>query len=147
MYYFSVCITLDENAPSIKPDPDAKHDSSHHSSRMGFARRISRLMRIHCFSWGINRMPVFNIYSTTVALLTLLEDLSDPRSREAFVHLAVVATAFARRWVLGQQKLELVQNQAQWMGVKLPDETEPLFSGLESHNDESLGSRKRVKLQ
>lgn len=147
MYYYSVCITLDENAPSIKPDPDTKIDSNNHSSRMGFARRISCLMRIHCSSWGANQMPVFNIFSTTTALMTLLEDLSNPRNREAFVHLVVVAKAFARRWVLGQKRLELVQRQAQWMGIKLPDETEPLFSGLESHNDESHGSRKRVKLK
>lgn len=147
MYYYSIRITLDQNAPSFKPDPDAKHDSNHHSSRMGFARRISCLMRIHCSSWGVNRIPVFNIFSTTTALLALLTDLSDPRNREAFVHLAVVAKAFARRWVLGQKKLELVQKQAQWMGIKLPDETEPLFSGLESHTDESHNSRKRVKLK
>lgn len=147
MYYYSICITLDENAPSIKPDPDTKHDFNHHSSRMEFARRISCLMRIHCSSWGVNRMPVFNIFSTTTALLALLADLSDPQNRDAFVHLAVVAKAFARRWVLGQKKLEQVQAQAQWMGIKLPDETEPLFSSLESLTDESLSSRKRVKLK
>lgn len=98
-------------------------------------------MRIHRSSWGIDRIPVSNVPSICTALLALLTNLSDPQNCDAFINLAVAAKASARRWVLGRVKLELVQQQAQKMGVELPDETKPLFSDLE------VTSRKKAKLE
>lgn len=138
MYYYSICITLDQYAPSIKLDLDTNNESD---PRLSNARRISYLMRIHRSSWGIDRIPVSNIVSISTALLALLTNLSDPQNCDAFVNLAVAAKAFSRRWVLGRVKLELVHQQAQKMGVDLPGETKPLFSDLE------VTSRKRAKLE
>lgn len=65
------------------------------------------------------------------ALLTLLPNLSNPQNREAFINLAVSAKAFARRWVVGRAKLELVQRRAREMGVEWPVEIGALFADEE----------------
>lgn len=140
MYYYSICITLDQYAPSIKLDLDLNTNNGF-DTRLSNARRISYLMRIHRSSWGIDRIPVSNIVSISTALLALLTNLSDPQNCDAFVNLAVAAKAFSRRWVLGRVKLEQVHQQAQKMGVDLPGETKPLFSDL------GVTSRKRAKLE
>ena len=140
MYYYTICITLNQHAPpSIKHDPDS---NNHHlaPSSFFFARKISHLAHIHRSSWGIDRIPVSNIFWITTALLTLLPNLTDPENREAFVNLAVAAKAFSRRWVLGRSNLGLVQQRAREMQVDLPDETGSLFLNLES-----VSPRKHVK--
>lgn len=140
MYYYTVCIALDQYAPSIKPDPDYK-TLINDTPSLFFSRRISRLMRIHRSAWGIDRIPLSNIFWITTALLTLLDNLSDPQNRDAFSNLAVAAKAFSRRWVLGQAKLEQLQQRASDRGIALPDETGPLFSDLEF-----VAWRKRAKV-
>lgn len=140
MYYYTICIALNQHAPSIKhePDPD-KHGLAPPS--LFFARKISHLAHIHRSSWGIDRIPVSNIFWITTALLTLLPNLTDPENRDAFVNLAVASKAFSRRWVLGRSNLGLVQRRAREMQVDLPDETGPLFLNLES-----ISPRKRLKV-
>ena len=140
MYYHTICIALDQQAPpSIKHEPDS--DGHLAPPSLLYARKISHLAHIHRSSWGIDRIPVFNIFWITTALLTLLPNLTDPKNRDAFVSLAIAAKAFSRRWVLGRSNLVLVQRRAKEMQVDLPDETGPLFSNLES-----ISPRKRVKV-
>ena len=140
MYYNAICITLNQHTPSIKHDPDS--DKYHLAPpSLFFARKISHLAHIHRSSWGIDRIPVSNIFWITTALLTLLPNLADSENRDAFVNLAVAVKAFSRRWVLGRSNLELVQRQAREMQVDLPDETGSLFLDLES-----ISPRKRLKV-
>ena len=102
MYYHTICITLNQRPPpSIKHDPGSNNHNLAPSSFF-FARKIAHLAHIQRSSWGIDRIPVSNIFWITTALLTLLPNLTDPENREAFVNLAVAAKAFSRRWVLGR---------------------------------------------
>lgn len=136
MYYYCICITLFQYAPSIKPDPDNTSpfpipNHLHDTPSLFYARKISTLMRIHRSVWGTDRIPVPNMLWITTALLTLLPDLSNPQNREAFISLAVSAKAFARRWVVGKAKLKLVQRRAREMGVEWPVEIGALFADEE----------------
>lgn len=134
MYYYCICITLSQYSLSIKPDPDNTSlfpfpdtSSDHDNPSLFYARKISTLMRIHRSAWATDRIPVPNMLWITTALLTLLPSLSNSQNRDAFINLAVSAKAFARRWVVGKAKLELVQRRAREIGVEWPVEIGAMF--------------------
>lgn len=141
MYYYCICITFDQYAATVKPDPDS------HSPSLFYATKISNLMRIHRSAWGTDRIPVPYMLWVTTALLTLLPNLSNPQNRDAFINLAVAAKAFARRWAVGKAKLELVMRRAKEMGVEWPVEIGPLFADDSGAGAEaSSAAPKRVKV-
>ncbi|KAK1148200.1 hypothetical protein N8T08_010846 [Aspergillus melleus] len=87
--------------PHPHPHPQYHNNHQEHSlnnSRLSSARTISQLLRIHRTSWGVDRMPVQNIHFIATALFALLDDLSDPANRDAFVDISITAKAFSRRW-------------------------------------------------
>lgn len=84
-------------------------------------------------SWGIEFMPPVNIHWFTVSMYTLLDDLDQQASRDAFVSLSIAAKAASHRWALGRGMLRLVQLTAKQMQVTLPPETKALFSDFEAH--------------
>lgn len=152
MYYYCICITISQYAPSIKPDPDntSPFPNPNHlpdTPSLFYARKISALMRIHRSAWGADRIPVPNMLWVTTALLILLPSLSNPQNREAFIRLAVSAKTFARRWAVGKAKLELVQRRARDMGVEWPVEIGALFADEEAQVASGSGSsRKRARV-
>lgn len=152
MYYYCICITISQYAPSIKPDPGntSPFPNPNHlpdTPSLFYARKISALMRIHRSAWGADRIPVPNMLWVTTALLILLPSLSNPQNREAFISLAVSAKAFARRWAVGKAKLELVQRRARDMGVEWPVEIGALFADEEAQVASGSGSsRKRARV-
>ncbi|KAJ5729219.1 uncharacterized protein N7483_003727 [Penicillium malachiteum] len=81
--------------------------------------------------WSFDRMPPINVHRITVSMFTLLQDMEEAASREAFVSLSVAAKGFANRWPLGKAMLRLVQVTAKQMEVKLPQETDALFTDFE----------------
>jgi hypothetical protein len=82
--------------------------------------------------WGLDYMPPANIHCITVSMYTLLENLDDEESCDAFVTLSIAAEAASHRWALGKGMLRLVQLTAKQMKVLLPPETEALFSDFEA---------------
>lgn len=76
-------------------------------------------------------MPQANVHWITVSMFTLLDYLEEDKSRDAFVSLSVAAKAFSHRWSLGKGILRLFQVTSKQMEVKLPPETDALFTDFE----------------
>lgn len=83
--------------------------------------------------WTLEHMPQVNVQWVTVSMFTLLDDLDDEKSRVAFVSLSIAAKALAHRWSLGKGMLRLFQVTSKQMEVKLPSETDALFTDF-AHN-------------
>ncbi|KAJ5717368.1 hypothetical protein N7488_003014 [Penicillium malachiteum] len=95
------------------------------------ARQSGRIIDMYRDEWTFDRMPPVNVHRITVSMFTLLQDMEEAASREAFVSLSVAAKGFSNRWPLGKAMLRLVQLTAKQMEVKLPQETDALFAHFE----------------
>lgn len=76
-------------------------------------------------------MSPVNVHCITVSMFTLLEYLDEEKSRDAFTSLSVAAKAFSHRWSLGKGILRLFQVTSKQMEIKLPPETDALFTDFE----------------
>ncbi|PWY86774.1 hypothetical protein BO70DRAFT_333218 [Aspergillus heteromorphus CBS 117.55] len=134
MYYHSIIMTMYEHLKHPSPNPHSSQQitSPHQVREMCFssARNIAQLMRIHRSCWGVDRMPVSNIQCITGGLFTLLDDLEEPRNREAFITLSIAAKSFSRRWESSRVVLQSLRTTARQRGVVLPSETDSLFTTL-----------------
>lgn len=90
-------------------------------------------------------MAPVNIHWVTLSMFTLLEDLDEEKSRDAFVILSIAAKAFTHRWSLGKGMLRSIQLTSKRMGIQLPPETDALFTDFEyswsSEDREALSSQ------
>lgn len=92
------------------------------------------LIDIHCDLWGLDQMPPANIQWVTVSMFTLLPYLEDnERNGKAFTSLSIAAKAFSNRWSLGKGMLRLFQVTSKQMEIKLPTETDALFTDFETN--------------
>lgn len=122
------------------PKDEEAEESEHwvHSTRkrarglcVSSAQANAQLLDIQRDSWNLEQMPPVNVHWVTVSMFTLLEYLDEERSRDAFVSLSVVAKAFSDRWSLGKGMLRSIQVTAKQMKIKLPEETDALFTDFE----------------
>lgn len=81
--------------------------------------------------WSLERMPVPNMHWIIVSMFTLLDYLDEEKSSEAFTSLSVAAKAFSHRWSLGKGMLRVFQVTSNQMEVKLPPETDALFTDFQ----------------
>lgn len=92
------------------------------------------LIDMHCDLWGLEQMPPVNIQWVTVSMFTLLPYLEDEeKNRKAFTSLSIAAKAFSNRWLLGKGMLRLFQVTSKQMEVRLPPETDALFTDFETN--------------
>lgn len=92
------------------------------------------LIDIHCDLWGLDQMPPVNVQWVTVSMFTLLPYLEDDeRNCRAFTSLSIAAKAFSNRWSLGKGMLRLFQVTSKQMEIKLPTETDALFTDFETN--------------
>lgn len=61
--------------------------------RLHAAQDVARLIELRRRLWGLDRIAAPVSQWITISLLTLLEDLSTPESKEAFVSLCVAAAS------------------------------------------------------
>lgn len=87
------------------------------------------LIDMHCDLWGLDQMPPVNIQWVTVSMFTLLPHLGDNvKNCKAFTSLSIAAKASSNRWSLGKGMLRLFQVTSKQMEIKLPPETDALFT-------------------
>jgi hypothetical protein len=98
------------------------------------AQASGDLIDIHCDLWGLDQMPPANVQWVTVSMFTLLPYLEDnERNCKAFTSLSIAAKAFSSRWSLGKGMLRLFQVTSKQMEIKLPTETDALFTDFETN--------------
>ncbi|KAH8432729.1 putative C6 transcription factor [Aspergillus melleus] len=147
MYYHAIIMilcglssTLPSSSPHshdhLDPRPHPQCHNNHqedslNNPRLSSARTISQLLRIHRTSWGVDRMPVLNIHFIATALFALLDHLSDPANRDAFVDISITAKAFSRRWESSKTMLRSLRATSREREIELPTEADPLFAVLE----------------
>ncbi|KAE8152325.1 hypothetical protein BDV25DRAFT_151336 [Aspergillus avenaceus] len=133
MYYHAILINLytPHKTPQPTTQPQQINPSQAQKITLTSARSIEQWMRIYRTSWGLDPMPIFNIQWIKAALFTLLEGLSDPENKEAFISLLVAAKAFSRRFEKTRGLLLALQDAARRLEVVLPAEVEPLFADLD----------------
>ncbi|OOQ84351.1 C6 transcription factor [Penicillium brasilianum] len=92
------------------------------------------LIDIHCDLWGLDQMPPVNVQWVTVSMFTLLPLLEDEeKNRKAFTSLSIAAKSFSNRWSLGKGMLRLFQVTSKQMEIKLPPETDALYTDFETN--------------
>lgn len=90
--------------------------------RIKSAREIGRCSRIERQSYGLNHAPGSMLRPVYAALLTLLGDLENADSRDAFIELSRFLAAFSRRAQLAQVMTRMLETAAKTAGVKFPPE-------------------------
>ncbi|KAL1885760.1 hypothetical protein Plec18167_001255 [Paecilomyces lecythidis] len=90
--------------------------------RMKSARETGRCSRIERQSYGLNQAPGSMLRPVYAALLTLLGDLENADSRDAFIELSRFLAAFSRRAQLAQVMTRMLETAAKTAGVKFPSE-------------------------
>ena len=69
---------------------------------------------------------------TSVAMFTLLENLHDAQSKEAFIESLLILRSLARRWQSAKGILRHIQLTAMEMEFALPVETQIIFREFEA---------------
>lgn len=95
------------------------------------AHANARLIDTYRDLWTLDRMPHPHVHWIIVSMFTLMDYLDEEKSSEAFTSLSVAAKAFSHRWSLGKGMLRLFQVTSKQMEVKLPPETDALFTDFE----------------
>ncbi|KAL5692463.1 hypothetical protein EMGR_006057 [Emarellia grisea] len=113
--------------------------------RLHAAQDVARLIELRRRLWGLDRIAAPVSQWITISLLTLLEDLSTPESKEAFVSLCVALRVSARRWEYSKGLLRLTQHLALQSCLALPPETTPLYRDFQDlewgpEDDERFGA-------
>ncbi|CRG91696.1 C6 transcription factor, putative [Talaromyces islandicus] len=91
------------------------------------ALQVAHMIRMHRTKWSIEYISAMAMHWVAIALFTLLDNLDEPRSRDAFVDLCFVARVFSRRWLLAKGILRMIQITAEKMNIQLPTETDTLL--------------------
>lgn len=99
--------------------------------RLEAAREVAQLVELCRRLWGLDRISAPLSEWLTISLLTLLEDLTTPESKEAFVSLCVALRVSARRWEHSKDLLRLTQHLAVQSCLTLPPETIPLYRNFQ----------------
>ncbi|KAJ9297413.1 transcriptional regulator family: Fungal Specific TF [Paecilomyces variotii] len=90
--------------------------------RIKSAREIGRCSRIERQSYGLNQAPGSMLRPVCAGLVTLLRDLGNAESRDAFVELSRFLAAFSRRAQLAQIMIRMLEDSAKAARVKIPAE-------------------------
>lgn len=123
MYYHAILVAifsyLDERG-----EEKGKHSQREHYSDVlpSSAREVARLVSIQRSTYGVHGFPSFSMDWMTRGLLALLNDIDDPKSREAFLGLFDTAVLASRRWEHARHALRAVQLTAEQKGIRLQAE-------------------------
>jgi hypothetical protein len=88
---------------------------------------------MHRTKWSIEYISATAMHWVAIALFTLLDNLDETRSRDAFIDLCFVARVLSRRWLLAKGILRMIQITAQQMSIQLPTETETLLDDFSAN--------------
>ncbi|KAH8692094.1 hypothetical protein BGW36DRAFT_41532 [Talaromyces proteolyticus] len=136
MYYHSTIMVLFGflKHPLKRPE-QARIISPEHAREacIESALQIAQMIRSHRTKWGIEYISATAVYWVAVALFTLLDDLDNPNSRDAFIDLCFVARVFSRRWLVAKGILRMLQITANQMNIDFPVETDVLLDDFETN--------------
>ncbi|PYI01575.1 C6 transcription factor [Aspergillus sclerotiicarbonarius CBS 121057] len=134
MYYHDIRITVSELAGAAvygAKSPRSGLDRHPEQMTLSSARQMAGLMEVHRSLWGIDLFPASHIQWITVSMFTLLGGLDNPANQEAFVTLTTAAKVASRRWPIAKRTLRAIQLTGRNMRVRLPPETDALFTDFE----------------
>ena len=117
MYYHASLIAIFSFLQNMQGAEKGKHCAD---VRLSSARKISLLIESQRSMWGILSFPSFGMGWVTSALFVLLDDIDNPKSREALKDLFATATLASQRWKRGSYLLQTVQLTAAERGILLP---------------------------
>ncbi|GIJ86303.1 hypothetical protein Asppvi_005190 [Aspergillus pseudoviridinutans] len=150
IYYHAIIITLygflQKSTGSVRTsNTSAPSNARARAIRLEAAGEVARLVELRRRLWGLDRISAPLSQWITISLLTLLEDLSTPESKEAFVSLCVALRVSARRWEHSKGLLRLTQHLASQSCLTLPPETIPLYRDFQDlkwgpEDDEKFGA-------
>lgn len=118
----------------VHPSAPANASSTAQQRCIASAVAVHDLIQTHRSKWRRAAdlyTPIEHMQLMIVCLYTLLEDLNCPRSRQAFIDIAVAARAMARRFQLARGMLRQVQLTARQQNIRLPEEVRPIFQEFE----------------
>ncbi|OKL57382.1 hypothetical protein UA08_07414 [Talaromyces atroroseus] len=127
----------------VHPSAPASASSMAQQNCIASALAVRDLINTYRSKWRHpEHVPVEFMQLMTVCLFTLLEDMTSPHSRQAFVDVLVVARATARRFQLARGMLRLVQLTARQQNIELPGETHQIFQDFEREWYQTRGGGK-----
>ncbi|KAJ5123873.1 uncharacterized protein N7515_007698 [Penicillium bovifimosum] len=98
---------------------------------MTSAHQIGTLLNLFRSNWPIECIPLASMQYATIALFTLLDDMSDEKNKAVFVEILITLRALARRWQFAKGMLRLVQLTAIKQEIGLPRDTMVLLKNFE----------------
>ncbi|KAG2014428.1 hypothetical protein GB937_006653 [Aspergillus fischeri] len=153
IYYHTIMISLynfpQKSFGSVRmSNTSTPSNARARAMRLHAAHEVARLVELRRRLWGLDRISAPLSQWITISLLTLLEDLSTPESKEAFVSLCVALRVSARRWEHSKGLLRLTQHLALQSCSTLPPETIPLYRDFQDlrwgpEDDEKFGALAR----
>jgi hypothetical protein len=144
MYYYASLIAIFSFLQNTQGTEKGEHSQYEHYGNvlLSSAREISHLMEIQCSTWGIQSFPSFGMEWVTSALFALLNDVDDPKSREALVNLFGTAALASRRWERGKDMLQAVRLAVEQRGMALLAEVSVSEDNQDSGHGETTWRRR-----
>lgn len=136
MYYHTTIMVLFGLLKSPLKSPERARLISPEDARetcIDSALRVAHMIRMHRTKWSIEYISASAIHWVAIALFTLLDNLDESRSRDAFVDLCFVARLLSRRWLLAKGTLRMIQITAKQMNIQLPTETGSLLDDFSAN--------------
>ncbi|PYH90331.1 hypothetical protein BO71DRAFT_334734 [Aspergillus ellipticus CBS 707.79] len=130
------CVVMSALAFLRTPMPDADQAtldsiSSARQKCISSAQAVSDLVFIHGSQWGIDRMSVSDMQFISVAMFTLVDDLGNEKSHNAFLNLANALMSVSKRWVLTKGMFRMVQVTTMQANESLSPEVTQVFKRFE----------------
>ncbi|KAI9927032.1 hypothetical protein MW887_003413 [Aspergillus wentii] len=131
-YYVGI-LTIFGFLKNSAPTPgSAGSESPTRQLRISSALKVRELINIFCSQWRMEYFAQNFMQWAAVAAFTLLDDLSDRESSDAFIDLCIVIRSIGRRWLLSRGILRLIQLTATHHNIELPRESHSLFRDFQN---------------
>jgi hypothetical protein len=117
--------------PTLKESDSASKDRIK-ALRLSAAHNIGTKLSQFRSRWPVQYVPGTVTQYSRIAILTLLGNLDDYQSKQAFVEAFIVLRALARRWQLAKGILRSIQLPSMKMEAALPEEAQILFRDFDA---------------
>ncbi|KAJ5126680.1 hypothetical protein N7448_007459 [Penicillium atrosanguineum] len=132
MRYYTVILLIFGFIEPVLEESDSATKSHIRALRFSAAHNIGAVLYQFRSQWSVDCVPGTAMQYTSVVMFTLLENLHDAQSKQAFIESFIILRSLARRWKLAKNILQLIQLTAMEMEFALPIETQIIFRDFEA---------------
>lgn len=132
MRYYTVILLIFGFIGPVLEESDLATKSHIKAVRFSAAHSIGAVLYQFRSQWPVDCIPGTMTQYTSVAMFTLLENLHDAQSKQAFIESSIILRSLARRWQPAKGILRLIQLKAMEMDCALPVETQIIFREFEA---------------